>query len=74
MFGKIIRVNKIKYFLMYFNNEADMMLAVYKSGMEEELGKGLQIKSQDEIIGDNGEFKAIVRTKQSDGVPRPLNK
>lgn len=33
-FGKIIRINKIRYILIYFNNEDDIMNAVYKSAME----------------------------------------
>ncbi|RGB29988.1 hypothetical protein C1646_765927 [Rhizophagus diaphanus] len=30
--------------------------AIYKSTMEEEIGKGLQMKGQDEIIGKDGKF------------------
>lgn len=30
-FSKIIKVNKIKYILMYFNNESDLLKAIYKS-------------------------------------------
>uniref|UniRef100_U9U651 Uncharacterized protein n=1 Tax=Rhizophagus irregularis (strain DAOM 181602 / DAOM 197198 / MUCL 43194) TaxID=747089 RepID=U9U651_RHIID len=50
-FAKIIKINKIKYILIYFNNESDLLKAIYRSTMEEDLGKGLQIKSQDELIG-----------------------
>jgi hypothetical protein len=32
------------------------MAALLDSGMKDELGKGLQIKSQDELIGRNGKF------------------
>ncbi|PKK62587.1 hypothetical protein RhiirC2_790156 [Rhizophagus irregularis] len=39
-FGNIIKINKLKYILIYFDNENDMMNAVYKSGMEYEIGKG----------------------------------
>ncbi|PKC66854.1 hypothetical protein RhiirA1_441485 [Rhizophagus irregularis] len=56
-FAKVIKINKIKYILMYFNNENDLLKAIYKSTMEEDLGKGLKIKLQDELIGDNGMYK-----------------
>ncbi|PKC61068.1 hypothetical protein RhiirA1_398703 [Rhizophagus irregularis] len=41
-FEKVFRINKLKYILIYFKNENDMMNTIYKSGMEDELGKGLQ--------------------------------
>lgn len=53
-FVKIIKVNKIKYILMYFNNGRDLLKAIYQSTMEDEMGKGLQIKGQNEIIGRMG--------------------
>jgi hypothetical protein len=53
----IIKINKIKYILMYFNNENDLLKAIYKSTMEEDLGKGLKMKSQDELIGEEGTYK-----------------
>ncbi|EXX78291.1 hypothetical protein RirG_016300 [Rhizophagus irregularis DAOM 197198w] len=56
-FAKIIKINKIKYILIYFNNESDLLKAIYRSTMEEDLGKGLQIKSQDELIGKEGTYK-----------------
>ncbi|PKC12349.1 hypothetical protein RhiirA5_410921 [Rhizophagus irregularis] len=56
-FAKLIRINKIKYILIYFNNENDLMKAIYKSTMEEDLGKGLKIKLQDELIGEEGTYK-----------------
>ncbi|PKY47818.1 hypothetical protein RhiirA4_463187 [Rhizophagus irregularis] len=39
----------MKYNLMYFNNEQDLFKVTY---MTEDLGNGLQIKAQDEIIED----------------------
>ncbi|RGB23155.1 hypothetical protein C1646_774943 [Rhizophagus diaphanus] len=39
---------------MYFINEKDMMKAIYDSTMNEDLGKGLQIKGQDETIDKDG--------------------
>ncbi|PKC71875.1 hypothetical protein RhiirA1_390209 [Rhizophagus irregularis] len=56
-FSKIIKANKIKYILMYFNNENDFLQAVYKSTMDESLGDGLKIKSQHELIGVEGTYK-----------------
>lgn len=49
-FAKII--NKIKYTLIYFNNEQDMMKAIH------EIGAGLLLKSQDELIDKDGKFRA----------------
>jgi hypothetical protein len=57
-FSKVIKVNKNKYILMYFNNESDLLKVIYKSTMDEEvIGKGLQIKAQDELIGEEGTYK-----------------
>jgi hypothetical protein len=33
------------------------MQAIYKSTMEEDIGRGLQMKDQDELIGKDGVFK-----------------
>lgn len=38
-FAKIIKINKTRYILMYFNNEKDLMKAIYDSMMNEDLGK-----------------------------------
>ncbi|PKB97460.1 hypothetical protein RhiirA5_433118 [Rhizophagus irregularis] len=57
-FSKIIKINKIKYILIYFNNESDLLRAIYKSTMEEDnMENGLKIKSQDELISENGSYK-----------------
>ncbi|RGB28122.1 hypothetical protein C1646_673465 [Rhizophagus diaphanus] len=56
-FAKIIKINKIKYILIYFNNENDLLQAIYKSTMEENLGKELQMKGQDVLIGKDEVFK-----------------
>ncbi|PKC67485.1 hypothetical protein RhiirA1_393676 [Rhizophagus irregularis] len=57
-FSKIIKINKIKYILIYFNNENDLLKAIYKSTMDEvNMEDGLKIKSQDELIGENGTYK-----------------
>ncbi|UZO06237.1 uncharacterized protein OCT59_026567 [Rhizophagus irregularis] len=58
LFSKIIKINKIKYILIYFNNEKDLMKAIYNSTMEEiNMENGLKIKSQDELIAENGTYK-----------------
>lgn len=63
-FGKIIRINKIKYILIYFNNKNDMM-----KGMNADIGSGLQLKSQDELIRKNGGFKPrIIKTQLNNKV------
>ncbi|PKY43921.1 hypothetical protein RhiirA4_458036 [Rhizophagus irregularis] len=62
-FGKIIRVNKIKYILIYFNNENDIMM----KGMNDDIGSGLQLKSQDELIRKNGDFR-IIKTQPNNKV------
>lgn len=36
-FGKIVRIDKIKYVLMYFNNESDVKRAISKSTMEDDI-------------------------------------
>uniref|UniRef100_U9U762 Uncharacterized protein n=1 Tax=Rhizophagus irregularis (strain DAOM 181602 / DAOM 197198 / MUCL 43194) TaxID=747089 RepID=U9U762_RHIID len=56
-FAKIIKINKIKYILIYFNNENDMLQAIYRSTMDEDIGKGLQTKSQKELIGKDGVYR-----------------
>ncbi|PKC56590.1 hypothetical protein RhiirA1_473777 [Rhizophagus irregularis] len=56
-FAKVIKINKFKYILIYFNNENDLLNAIYRSTMVEDLGKGLKIKLQDELIGDKGTYK-----------------
>ncbi|PKY28730.1 hypothetical protein RhiirB3_445049 [Rhizophagus irregularis] len=58
LFSKIIKINKIKYILIYFKDEKDLMKAIYNSTMEEEnMENGLKIKSQDELITENGTYK-----------------
>lgn len=41
------------------------MNAIYKSAMEDKLGAGFQIKSQDELIMNDGKFRTrrILKTK-----------
>jgi hypothetical protein len=57
-FSKIIKINKIKYVLIYFNNESDLLKAIYISTMKENnIEDALKIKSQDELIGNNGTYK-----------------
>jgi hypothetical protein len=57
-FAKVIKINKINYILIYFNNENDLLKEIYNSTMEEDdINRGLKIKSQDELIGDEGTYK-----------------
>ncbi|CAB4409352.1 unnamed protein product [Rhizophagus irregularis] len=57
-FAKVIKINKINYILIYFNNENDLLKAIYNSTMEEDdINRGLKIKSQDELIGDEGTLR-----------------
>ncbi|PKC11695.1 hypothetical protein RhiirA5_412784 [Rhizophagus irregularis] len=46
-----------KYILIYFNNENDMMKAIYDYAIEDDSGTGLQVKKQDELIDKDGGFK-----------------
>jgi hypothetical protein len=55
-FAKVLRIFGRKYILIYFNNKSDLMKALVDSAMEEELGQGLKIKSQDELISKDGKF------------------
>ncbi|RGB33715.1 hypothetical protein C1646_761418 [Rhizophagus diaphanus] len=51
-FAKIVKISKDEIYLMYFNNEQDLFKVTYQSAMIEDLGNGLQINAQDEIIED----------------------
>ncbi|PKB98199.1 hypothetical protein RhiirA5_430557 [Rhizophagus irregularis] len=59
-FAKIIKINTVKYILMYFNNEQELFKATYDSAMNKDLSKGLQIKKQNELIGKDGFQKAEI--------------
>jgi hypothetical protein len=43
--------------LIYFNNESDTLKAIYRSTMDEDMDSGLQMKSQEDLIGSNGVYK-----------------
>ncbi|POG79464.1 hypothetical protein GLOIN_2v1765429 [Rhizophagus irregularis DAOM 181602=DAOM 197198] len=64
--------NERRYFLRIFDATIaanDLLKAIYKSTMEEDMGKGLQMKGQDEIIGKNGVLtKLRGRDVTSEGV------
>ncbi|CAB4426611.1 unnamed protein product [Rhizophagus irregularis] len=47
-----------------------MMNTVYKSGMKDEIGQGLQLKSQGELIGKDDNFKSrrIYKTRPDNNV------
>ncbi|CAB4430987.1 unnamed protein product [Rhizophagus irregularis] len=55
-FSKIIRINKVIYSNI-FNNENDLMKAIYDSAIKDDLGLGLRIKTQDNIISKNGSLE-----------------
>ncbi|PKC04499.1 hypothetical protein RhiirA5_422179 [Rhizophagus irregularis] len=61
----------MKYDLMYFNNEQDLFKVTYQSAMTEDLGNGLQIKTQDEIIGKDGSFRKPGNRKTSNNIAHP---
>jgi hypothetical protein len=63
-FAKILKVFGQKFILIYFNNENDLMKALLDSGMEDELGQGLKIKNQNELIGKNGTFISRLSCRQ----------
>jgi hypothetical protein len=59
-FAKIIKLNKKKYILVYFNNEKDMMKAIYDSTINEKMGESLQL---DELIDKNNSFRPWLKQK-----------
>ncbi|EXX60839.1 uncharacterized protein OCT59_019255 [Rhizophagus irregularis] len=61
----------MKYDLMYFNNEQDLFKVTYQSAMTGDLGNGLQIKTQDEIIGKDGSFRKPGNRKTSNNIAHP---
>ncbi|PKY61271.1 hypothetical protein RhiirA4_486019 [Rhizophagus irregularis] len=43
-FRQDYQINKVRYILIYINNEKDLLQAIYTSTMEEEMGKGEQFE------------------------------
>jgi hypothetical protein len=74
-FAKIIKINKIKYILIYFNNENDLMQAIYRSTIDELIwGKGLIMKNQDELIGTEGTYKKRIGVNRFKVPMQPTSK
>ncbi|PKK67296.1 hypothetical protein RhiirC2_835706, partial [Rhizophagus irregularis] len=56
-FAKIIKINKIKYILMYFNNENELLKRFIGPRWKTIWEKAFKIKGQDELIGEEGVYK-----------------
>ncbi|PKY54372.1 hypothetical protein RhiirA4_473160 [Rhizophagus irregularis] len=58
-FGKIVRVKGMRFIILYFNKESQLMSAINESTKKYEIGHGLWIKKQDDFIDDNGDLQEI---------------
>ncbi|PKY57024.1 hypothetical protein RhiirA4_477781 [Rhizophagus irregularis] len=74
-FGKIIRVKGIRFIILYFNKELDLMNAINESINLHDIGHGLWIKKQNDFIDDKGELHEFIgssnyqnRASRSSGV------
>ncbi|PKK72196.1 hypothetical protein RhiirC2_777483 [Rhizophagus irregularis] len=56
-FGKIIRVKGMRFIILYFNTESDLMTAINKSIHISDIGSGLLIKKENDYINENGELQ-----------------
>ena len=63
-FGKIIRVNGIRFLFLYFNRESDMRNTINESMDKENSRYRLIVKNQNEYIDDKGEIKSVVRQRR----------
>ncbi|CAB4379562.1 unnamed protein product [Rhizophagus irregularis] len=61
-FGKIIRVNRIHYIILYFSTEDKLMKAVMDSIKIYKVGLELLIKKKNDFIDNTGELKEFNRT------------
>ncbi|CAB4388157.1 unnamed protein product [Rhizophagus irregularis] len=61
-FGKIIRVNGIRYIILYFRSEDFLMKAVTDSLKTYKVGLELLIKKENDFIDDTGEIKEFNKT------------
>ncbi|PKY53550.1 hypothetical protein RhiirA4_499236 [Rhizophagus irregularis] len=59
-FGKIIRVKGIRFIILYFNKELDLMNAINESIKLNDIGHGLWIKKQSDFIDDKGELQEFI--------------
>ncbi|EXX76799.1 uncharacterized protein OCT59_015515 [Rhizophagus irregularis] len=60
-FGKIIRVKGMRFIILYFNTESDLMTAINKSIQRFDMGSGLLIKKEDDYISESGELREVNR-------------
>ncbi|PKY50011.1 hypothetical protein RhiirA4_466241 [Rhizophagus irregularis] len=72
-FAKIIKIDKIKYILIYFNSEKDLLQAIYKSTMDEDIGKGLQMKGRKSVDAPSDPLSTIPRSKEEHEMLDDLN-
>ncbi|PKK57303.1 hypothetical protein RhiirC2_826223 [Rhizophagus irregularis] len=56
-FGKIIRVNRTRFIILYFIKEEKLMNAINESIKNNDLGKGLWIKKESDYIDENGDLQ-----------------
>ncbi|CAB4384001.1 unnamed protein product [Rhizophagus irregularis] len=61
-FGKIIRVNGIRYIILYFSTEDKLMKAVMDLLKTYKVGLELLIKKENDFIDDTGELKEFNKT------------
>ncbi|PKK70627.1 hypothetical protein RhiirC2_779443 [Rhizophagus irregularis] len=54
---QIIRVNKSRFIILYFNKEMDLMSVITESMRNQDIEKALQLKKQDDFIDESGELK-----------------
>ncbi|PKY56190.1 hypothetical protein RhiirA4_476286 [Rhizophagus irregularis] len=58
-FGKIIRVNGMRFLILYFNRETDLMKAINDAIELHDIGNGLWIKKPTDFIDNNGNIKDL---------------
>ncbi|CAB4383859.1 unnamed protein product [Rhizophagus irregularis] len=51
----------MRFIILYFNKELDLMNAINESIKLHDIGHGLWIKKQTDFIDDNGELKEFIR-------------
>ncbi|PKK58319.1 hypothetical protein RhiirC2_796507 [Rhizophagus irregularis] len=73
-FVKVIKINKIKYILIYFNNENDLMKAIYDSTMiEDKIGINsfkvpTQTKSKDKFVDAKSDILSTIPTTEEEHI------
>ncbi|EXX62234.1 hypothetical protein RirG_163650 [Rhizophagus irregularis DAOM 197198w] len=64
-FGKIIRVNGIRYIILYFSTEDKLMKAVMDSLKTYKVGLELLIKKENDFIDDTEEFNKTLKWRNA---------